>query len=189
MAAVTVLTSRDMPIAHYHRYRHCEKVSYHPRRPLALHQPMAARVFTPGPGTMRCICTAVSVQSVSVWGRGERTDLESCKGRRPPSAPYLWIAGLSTRTSAESETLPSLYLQTDGASRACELQPRRGMPTLLLTLCPISCTWSRSGHPRSSGHPGTHLPGTCNGDEHRQSCDASVQWLTSKDDLSRLHLR
>jgi hypothetical protein len=59
--------------------------------------------------------------------------------RTPPSAPYLWIAGLSTRASADSETLPSWYLQTGEASRACELQPGRGMRKSLI-LCPISRT-------------------------------------------------
>jgi hypothetical protein len=104
-----------------HCYRHCESE-------LSSKAPVYIALADSGsrlhPMTGCCICIAVSVQSVSVQGGKVRTDLESCQGWRPPSAPYLWIAGLSTRASAESETLPSLYLQTGGASRACESPTR-----------------------------------------------------------------
>jgi len=61
------------------------KVSYHSRRPFALRSAMAACVFTLR--TRCCICTAVSLQSVSVRGRGAKTDLEQSMRRTPPSAP------------------------------------------------------------------------------------------------------
>jgi len=134
MAAVAVHSSREMPTDTAAATVESE---LSPTTPVC--SPLHDGSLRLHPMTMCCICTTVSLQSVSGRGRGAKTDLEQTMRRTPPSAPYLWIAGLSTRTSAESETLSSRYLQTGEASRACKLQPGRGMRNSSI-LCPISRT-------------------------------------------------
>jgi hypothetical protein len=107
MAAVAVHSSRGMPTATAAATVESE---LSPTTPVC--SPLHDGSLRLHPMTMCCICTTVSLQSVSGRGRGAKTDLEQTMRRTPPSVPYLWIAGLSTSTSAESETLLSRYLQT-----------------------------------------------------------------------------
>ena len=141
MAAIAVLSSKDSPIATAATTAESELSLVTAVCPplgdgsLHLHHPTTKHEC--------CICTVVSLQSVYVRGRGAKTDLEQQPKRRTPaSAPTHRASGSQACQPEPLQTLRRYPLGTcrrGGASRACELQPGRGMRRSR-TLCPISRT-------------------------------------------------
>ena len=141
MAAIAVLSSKDSPTA---------TATASAENELSLGTPVCS---LPGDGSLHlhhfrakrecCICTVVSLQSVPVRGTGAKTDLEQQPKRRTPPSPPTHRA--SGSLACQPEPLQSLRrcplgtCRRGGASRACELQPGRGMRRSR-TLCPISRT-------------------------------------------------
>ena len=170
------------------------KVSYHSGRPFA---------FRRGDGSLHlqhpttkhecCICTVVSLQSVYVRGRGAKTDLEQQPTRRtPPYAPTHRASGSLACQPEHLQTLRRYPLGTcrrGGASRACELQPGRGMRRSC-TLCPISRTSTDQVIQDLADMLGSVSTAYVSSTSSiSPTCGASVQRATSKNDLSCLDRR
>jgi hypothetical protein len=181
-------------LAHCHRYCLCGKraVTWDARL-------LSARRWQPSsclhPTTKRecCICSVVSSLSVSVRGRGAKTYLEQQPKRRTPaSAPTHRASGSQACQPEPLQTLRRYPLGTcrrGGASRACELQPGRGMRRSR-TLCPISRTSPDQVIQDLADMLGS-VSTTCVSSTSTISltCGAPVQRATNESDLSCLDRR
>ena len=142
MAAIAVLLLRDSLTATATASAESELSLGTPLCPL-LGDGSLHHVFTPRQSASAAYAPSLVCSSVYVRGRGAKTDLEQQPKRRTPaSAPTHRASGSQACQPEPLQTLRRYPLGTcrrGGASRACELQPGRGM-LRSRTLCPISRT-------------------------------------------------
>lgn len=188
MAAIAVLSPRDSPTATVESELSLGTPVCSPLRDGSLHH-----VFTPRQSASAAYAPSLVCSSVYVRGRGAKTDLEQQPKRRTPaSAPTHRASGSLACQPEHLQSLRRYSLGTcrrGGASRACELQPGRGMRRSR-TLCPISRTSTDQVIQDLADMLGSvstaHVSATSS---ISLTCGASVQRATSKSDLSCLDRR
>ena len=188
MAAIAVLSSRHSPTAAAESELSLRTPVCSPLRDGSLHH-----VFTPRQSARAAYAASLVCSSVYVRGRGAKTDLEQQPKRRTPaSAPTHRASGSLACQPEHLQSLRRYPLGTcrrGGASRACELQPGRGMRRSR-TLCPISRTSPDQVIQDLAGMLGsvstTYVFTTST---ISPTCGASVQRATNESDLSCLDRR